>query len=150
VDIKQNLKTCCRLILSSRSQYVCNSIKAIDFSTLYTTITHTLLKSRIKELIQRCFSKKNGDQRYLYLVVGRDKYCFVKSHSKAKNKYKQDELIQMLDFFIDNIFGERVFQQTIGIPMGTNCAPLIADLFLHAYDADFLQGLSKIKIRPDR
>jgi hypothetical protein len=99
VDIKQNLKTCCRLILSSRSQYVCNSIKAIDFSTLYTTITHTLLKSRIKELIQRCFSKKNGDQRYLYLVVGRDKYCFVKSHSKAKNKYKQDEIIQMLDFF---------------------------------------------------
>ena len=46
--------------LSSRSQYVCNIIKTFDFSTLYTTIPHTLLKSRIKELIQRCFSKKNG------------------------------------------------------------------------------------------
>ena len=49
----------------------------------------------------------------------------------------------MLDFLIDNIFvlfGERVFQQTIGIPMGTNCAPLLADLFLHAYEARFLQG----------
>jgi hypothetical protein len=39
-----------------------------------------------------------------------------------------------------------LFQQTIGIPMGTKCAPLLADLFLHAYDADFLQGLSRIKI----
>jgi hypothetical protein len=25
--------------------------------------------------------------------------------------------------------------------MGTNCAPLLADYFLHAYDADFLQWL---------
>jgi len=41
--------------LSSRSQYVYNIFKTCDFSTLYTTIPHMLLKSRIKELIQRCF-----------------------------------------------------------------------------------------------
>ena len=54
---------------------------------------------------------------------------------------------KMLDFFIDSIFalfGGWVFQQTIGIPMDTNCAPLLTDLFLHAYDAEFLQGLSRI------
>jgi hypothetical protein len=33
--------------------------KALDFSILYTTNPNTLLKSRIKELIQRCFSKKS-------------------------------------------------------------------------------------------
>ena len=36
----------------------------------------------------------------------------------------------MLEFFIDNIFvlfGGRVFQQTVDINMGTNCAPLLAD-----------------------
>ena len=38
------------------------------------------------------------------------------------------------------IFGERVFQQTIGIPMCTNCAPILADSFLYTYDADFIQG----------
>ena len=50
----------------------------------------------------------------------------------------------MLEFFIDNIFvmfGERVFQQTVDIPMGTNCAPLLADLFLYSYEADFIQEL---------
>jgi hypothetical protein len=100
-------------------------------------------------LIQRCSSKRNGEQRYQYLVIGSDKYCFVKNHSKANNKYKQDELIQMLDFLIDNIFvlfGGQVFQQTIDIPMGTICALLFANLFLYAYDADFLQGLSRRKI----
>ena len=38
-----------------------------------------------------------------------------------------------------------MFQQTIGIPMGTNCALLLADLFLHAYEADYLQGVLKNK-----
>ena len=28
-------------------------------------------------------------------------------------------------------------------PMGTNCAPLLADLFLYLYEADFTQGLLK-------
>ena len=47
--------------------------------------------------------------------------------------------------FIDSIFilGGRVFQQTVGIPMGTNCAPLFVDLFLYSYEADVIQGLLK-------
>ena len=52
----------------------------------------------------------------------------------------------MLEFFIDNIFamfGGRVFQQTVGIPMGTNCAPLLADLFRYSYKADFIQKNEK-------
>jgi hypothetical protein len=38
------------------------------------------------------------------------------------------------------IFGGRVFQQTVDIPMGKNCATLLADLFLYSYEADFIQG----------
>ena len=52
----------------------------------------------------------------------------------------------MLEYLIDSIFvmfGGRVFQQTVGIPMGTNCAPLLAELFLYSYEADFIQGLLK-------
>jgi hypothetical protein len=64
--------------LSSRSQYIGNCINTFDFSILYTTISYRLLKSRIKELIQRCFSKKNGEQRYQYLVIGRGKSYFIK------------------------------------------------------------------------
>ena len=52
----------------------------------------------------------------------------------------------MLEFLIDNIFvffGGRVFQQTVGIPMGASCAPLLADLFLYLYEGDFIQGSLK-------
>ena len=56
----------------------------------------------------------------------------------------------MLDFLIDNIFflsGEWVFQQTIGISMGTKYAPILSDLLLHAYEVHILQGFLKNKDR---
>ena len=49
----------------------------------------------------------------------------------------------MLEFLVDNIFvvfGEKVFQQIVGIPMGTNCTPLPADIFLYSDEADFIQS----------
>ena len=52
----------------------------------------------------------------------------------------------LLEFLIDNTctfvsFGGQVFQQSVGIPMGTNWAPLLADLFLYSYWAEFIQKL---------
>ena len=46
---------------------------------------------------------------------------------------------------MDNIFirfGTKLYRQTIGIPMGTNCPPLVADLFLFCYERDFMKSLS--------
>ena len=48
---------------------------------------------------------------------------------------------------MDNIFirlGTKLYRQTIGIPMGTNYAPLVADLFLFFfYERDFMKSLSR-------
>jgi len=52
----------------------------------------------------------------------------------------------MLEILIESIFvmfGGCFFQRTIGIPMGTNCAPSLAYLFVYSYDADFIKGLFK-------
>ena len=40
-------------------------------------------------------------------------------------------------------FGGQLFRQTVGIPMGTNCAPLLADLFLYSYENESLYKLIK-------
>ena len=42
--------------------------------------------------------------------------------------------------FIDNIF-VKFFRQVIGIPVGTNCAPLLADLFLYSDEIEFLDNM---------
>ena len=52
----------------------------------------------------------------------------------------------MIEFLVDNIyvrFGGQLFRQMVGIPMGTNCAPLLADLFLYSYENEFLHKLIK-------
>ena len=50
----------------------------------------------------------------------------------------------MIEFLIDNIyirFGGLHFRQVIGIPMGTNCVPLLADLFLYSHETEYLDRL---------
>ena len=79
-------------------------------------------------------------------MLGRDRSYFVKHHSDSTKKFSETDIFSMLEFLIENIFvmfGGRVFQQTVDIPMGTNCAPLLADLFLYSYEADFIQELLK-------
>jgi hypothetical protein len=40
------------------------------------------------------------------------------------------------------VFVDQVFQQSARVHMGTNCAPLFADLFLYSYKPEFVQKLS--------
>ena len=67
---------------------------------------------------------------------------------KGKTVYSEEQVISMLEFLIDNIFVEfegKHFQQIIGIPIGTNCMPLLADLFLSLYESEYLQALVKTR-----
>ena len=55
---------------------------------------------------------------------------------------------EALIYLLDNIyirFGTKLYRQIVGIPMGTNCAPLVADLFLFCYERDFMTSLSDVK-----
>ena len=55
-------------------------------------------------------------------------------------------MCEALTFLLDNIyirFGSKLYRQIVGIPMGTNCAPLVADLFLFCYERDFMLSLSE-------
>ena len=56
--------------------------------------------------------------------------------------------IETLIFLLDNIyirFGTKLYRQIVGIPMGTNCAPLIADLFLFCCERDSMTSLSDVE-----
>ena len=55
-------------------------------------------------------------------------------------------MCEALTFLLDNIyirFGSKLYRQIVGIPTGTNCAPLVADLFLFCYERDFMLSLSE-------
>ena len=97
--------------IQSRSLSSYNSTKTFDFSTFYTTIPHSKLKDRLRELVQLCFMKKNGQRRYKYLIL----FYFARKNSDSTKRFSETDIIYILEFVIDNIFvifGGRVFQQT--------------------------------------
>ena len=57
-------------------------------------------------------------------------------------------MCEALIYLSDNIyirFGTKLYRQMFGIPMGTNCASIVADLFLFCYERDFMTSLSDVR-----
>ena len=48
--------------------------------------------------------------------------------------------ISLIIFILD--LETKLYRQIVGIPMGTNCAPLVADLFLYCYERAFMDSLN--------
>ena len=110
------------------------SVQTFDFSTLYTSIPHDLLKSRINNLVHNAFRKKDESVRYTHIKVTRAQGYFTHDiNGSGDNMCTADNICKMIDnIFVQ--FGGRLFRHVIGIPMATNCAPLLVDLFLYSYE----------------
>ena len=57
----------------------------------------------------------------------------------------EGDLMAMIEYLIDNIYvhvGNK-FRQCIGIPMGTDCAPLLANLYLFHFEYEYMKDLLK-------
>ena len=131
-------------LLSSLDQLdvrTATSVERFDFSVLYTSIPHNLLKSRISNLVYNALRKKDRSVRYTHIKVTRSKGYFTHDiYGVGDNMYTTDNIFQMIEFLIDNIFVQFegcLLRLVIGILMGTNCAPLLADLFLYSYENEF-------------
>ena len=64
---------------------------------------------------------------------------------KYYNLWTCQKVCEALTFLLDDIyirFGSKLYRQIVGIPMGTNCALHVADLFLFCYERDFMLSLS--------
>ena len=97
-------------------------------------------------LVNQIFLFKDGSRRFKHLIVNGNRTFFTIEETSAGKKYDETLICQMVDFLIDNIYikiGNHLFQQCIGIPMGTNCAPLLANLFLYSYEVEFLRSMKK-------
>ncbi|WP_187355599.1 hypothetical protein ['Paenibacillus yunnanensis' Narsing Rao et al. 2020] len=118
-----------------------SDISTYDFSTLYTSLPDDLIKQKLGSLISKIFNKLG----HSFLACSESRAFFTNASVKKYTMFTCGEFIESLCFLIDNIFvrfGNSVYQQIIGIPMGTNCAPLIADLFLYCYESEYMQKLS--------
>ena len=109
--------------LKSPNFNLVTSIKSLDFSTRYTTILCQTLKAGL-QLSSWTFSLKK-------------KSWFGKQgHWRWHNQHARVSSRQHF-----RCLRGKVFQQIVGIPIDTNCAPLLDDIFLYSYEAEFIQSL---------
>ena len=67
---------------------------------------------------------------------------------QTKRAFLATKLCESFTFLMENIYVQfegMVYQQIVGIHKGTNCAPLIAYLFLFCYERDFMPNLHNSK-----
>jgi hypothetical protein len=118
------------------------SVATFDFSTLYTSIPLEKLRMAISWVISKSF--KGTSKRFL-TVTDYDAY-FSSAKSKTYLSGSQNELVKWMDFLINNTYftiGDRIYRQRIGIPMGTDAAPYLANLFLYYYEFQYLERHNK-------
>ena len=116
------------------------NIKICDFSTLYTKIPPTDLKEKLKEVVGKAF--KGGTNQFIR-VNKKDAHW---DNCRDGQTFSKEHIFLLIDLVVDNSFfrfGDKVFRQKIGIPMGVDPAPQMANLYLYYYEAAYMETLAK-------
>ena len=91
------------------------------------------LKNNSHELIDEAYKARGA----MYFAVNEKEICYwANSRGVYIMNISKTELVAMIEYLVDNIFvqvGNKVFRQCVGIPMRTDCTPLLANLHLFYY-----------------
>ena len=115
------------------SDFLASGLSTYDFSTLYTTLPHNLIKEKLTELIEQTFNREGS----LYLACNDKNAFFTSEQPKRYKLWSCKKMCDALHYLLDNIFirfDSKLYRQIVGIPMRTNCAPPDVYLFLFCYE----------------
>ena len=134
-----------------------NSFTVGDFSTLYTALPHTVILENIFYLIDFCF--KNAGADYLTIIINTkgDIYRMWYTHNISVSNpnhriFHKNDIKSLVHDNINNSyikFAGIIFRQTIGIPMGANMSPKLADLTLSIMEFKYLKNIKNINKNSD-
>ena len=130
-----SIKIQVKFLIKSRG-FLASGLSTYDFSTLYTTLPHNLIKEKLTKLLNKHLTEGS-----LYLACNDKNAFFTSEQPKRYKLWSCQKMCDALHYLLDNIFirfGSKLFRQIVGISMGTNCAPLVADLLLFCYERPFV------------
>ena len=126
-------------------------IGTYDFKTLYTMLPQDGLIKELAWVVKMAFARK-GDSQYININTDVEHW---KSDVEAKwteekgvDCFDADDIIALITFLITNIYvkcGSAIFRQVVGIPMGTDCAPYLANLYLFALEFKWIRMMIRSK-----
>ena len=119
------------------------SVSTFDFSTLYTNIPHDKLTDVLSTMIDSTFNSSSRK----YLSVTKSGANWVTGKRSVKQLYDAEKVKSVLEYLVINnsyfLVGNTLFRQIIGIPMGSDPAPFLANLYLSFYETQWIKSLNK-------
>ena len=100
-------------------------------------------------LVDFCFEGGTHDQ----ISVNNTSARWVSKTSKAGLVFNRSAVKDAIKYLMDNCyftFGEKLFRQIVGIPMGSDPAPFMANLFLYHYESRWVKSLKKNSLQRAR
>ena len=119
------------------------NVQTYDFSTLYTNLRHDEIKVALKDVVNLAFKHSKCP----YISIYESGFAWVKNPRENTFRFNVDTLINTIDFILDNSYfsmGNMIFRQIIGVPIGVNPGPFIANLTLLYYEYKYLDKLYRI------
>ena len=102
-----------------------SSLSTYNFSTLYTTLPHNLIREKLTALIEQTFNREGS----LYLACNdKNAFFFTSEQLKRDKLWLCQKMCDALHYLLDNTFsrfGSKLYRQIVGLLMGTNFAPLV-------------------------
>ena len=102
--------------LKSRG-FLASGLSTYDFSTLFTTLPHNLIKEKLTELIEQTCNREGGS---LYLACNDKNAFFTSEQPKLYKLWSCQKMCDTLHYLLDNIFtrfGSKIYRQIVGIPI---------------------------------
>ena len=122
----------CEFINNNANIKTPHSIRKFDFSTLYTNLPLDVIYDSLRSLIIKMFVNSKS----VAITVNSNSIRALWSNGSNYAGYKEYtiyKLLEALELILFNTyiqFNGSIFTQIIGIPMGGNASPYIADLYL--------------------
>ena len=113
-------------------------VHTFDFSALYTTIP----REKNRRLVKRNHFTLKMVSNVTSVSLEARNNLFCQTSNKRNKVVLKTWSHQYFKLVLDNIFvlyGWLIFQEIPGISMGTNCAPLLFDLFFYLYETEIIQ-----------
>ena len=116
-----------------------NSLRTVntyDFTTLYTSLQQNELNEVFTKLIE-IFFKINKKEHFINFYMGKPYF----TNKKTEQTISGAKLLDMIKWLINNTYftcGTNVYKQQVGLPMGTDSAPKLANAFLFYYEYNFM------------
>ena len=96
-----SIKNSCEVLKKLKSRgFRASSLSTYDFSTLYTTLPHNLIKDNLVDLIERTFQREGS----LYIACNDRNAFFTSDAVRNYNLWSCQKVCEAPTFLLDNIY----------------------------------------------